>query len=95
MLLQVKQEMGQGCKGQLALPQAAQEGSNALVESTPDAQESELASHSHLSWPSPCQSVIPPLLCGKSCTITSLHTLKVVEGNCGAGMNWFLMDCNV
>lgn len=95
MLLQVKQEMGQGCKRQLALPQAAQEGSNTLAESTPDVQESELASHSHLSWPSPCQSVIPPLLCGESCTIRPLHTLKVVQDDNGAGMNWSVMDCNV
>ena len=76
MLLQVKQEMGQGCKRQLALPQAAQEGSSALVESTPDAQGSELASHPHPFWPSPCKSVIPPLLCGESCIIRPLHTLS-------------------
>ena len=95
VLLQVKQEMGQGGKKQLALPQAAQEGSNALVESTPDTQDSELVSHSHLPWHSHCQSVIPPLQCDKSCTIRPLHILKVVQASCSAGINWSVMGCNV
>ena len=94
VLLQVKQEMGQGGKKQLALPQAAQEGSNA-VESTPDAQDSELVSHSHLPWHSHCQSVITPLQCDKSCTIRPLHILNVVQESCGAGIGWSVMGCNV
>ncbi len=90
VLLQVKQEVGHGGKKHLALPLAAQEANNAIVESTSDARETSLVSDQNVPWHSRRQSVLPPVQCDMSCNPRPLHILLLKWCKTVALLEWDL-----